>query len=259
MTATSIADGGYADRSATLHAGIQPAYTSWTRRIAAAVLDGGIGGGAAFLALGTSQAMVRFIDTYLPLADGQNLSGSAWTDSGWLVGTVLVVFLMQAYLGATPGKLVVGQGDARPIGAARTAMRWFAHLLDAILMIGYLRPLWNARRQTFGDSIVSSVVLSTRRPRPHRRFAGDPTRDPGPALSWEAPSARRWWPTATVLAAVACGLEFLYAVGPSSTSTIGGFEAPCAMRPADDGSMGLNGGTVTSDAKLTMTARASTA
>ena len=53
-----------------------------------------------------------------------------------------------------------------------SVVRVVAHLVDAILLIGYLRPLWNAKRQTFADSIVGTIVIATREPAPHPRIAG---------------------------------------------------------------------------------------
>jgi hypothetical protein len=39
-------------------------------------------------------------------------------------------------------------------------VRDFAHLLDVLsLGLGYLWPLWDARRQTFADKVVRSVVV----------------------------------------------------------------------------------------------------
>ena len=40
-------------------------------------------------------------------------------------------------------------------------VRDLAHIVDSVICyIGYLFPLWDARRQTFADKIMSTVVLS---------------------------------------------------------------------------------------------------
>ncbi len=175
----------------------------------------------------------------------------SWIDSGWVVSVVLLVLVMQSYLGVTPGKLVMGiavvrEGDARPIGMVRTMLRWLAHVLDSILLIGYLRPLWNAQRKTFADSIMETVVLDTRRPRRHRFVSGgDSSLDPGPPCSWEAPSTPRWWPVATAVCAVACAAGALFSFGASSG--YGPVVISCGMTALDDGPIGLTDGTLSAD------------
>ena len=38
--------------------------------------------------------------------------------------------------------------------------RYFLHIVDSLACyIGYLWPLWDEKRQTFSDKIVSSVVV----------------------------------------------------------------------------------------------------
>ena len=156
---------------------------------------------------------------------------------------------MQAYLGVTPGKLLMGiavvnESDARPLGLVRTLLRWLAHLVDGFFFIGYLRPLWNSRRKTFADSIVGSIVLVTRRPRPHRWFASRSAPDVGPPVTWEAAATPRWRPAATWLAALACGLGGLFGFGPSTTPYHAPVDLQCAMSTWDSGPAGLTGATL---------------
>jgi uncharacterized RDD family membrane protein YckC len=74
-------------------------------------------------------------------------------------------FVRQGRRGATIGKqcfglLVISTYDARPIGVPMTIVRYFAHILDALpLCVGYLWPLWDAKRQTFADKLVHTAVL----------------------------------------------------------------------------------------------------
>jgi len=220
----------------------------------AALLDGGIGTGLAFLVFGDPSVTVPFVGAAFQLSRPEGVDTSSWTDSGWLVSATLLLVAMQAYLGVTPGKLligvaVVGEGDARPIGLLRTILRWLAHLLDSILLIGYLRPLWNPQRKTFADSIMSTVVLDTRRPRSHSWFARgrDAAIDPGPPLSWEAPSSPRWRPVATWVSAAASvlGVLFSFDLPPGQTSGEP-LVLSCVMPTPDPGPIGLIGGTLTS-------------
>ena len=232
----------------------EPDLASWSKRVLASVLDGAIGAGATFLAFGDQRVWVPFMGaSFLPTPDAPGTPVTSWTSSGWVVGAAFLLMAMQAYLGATPGKLVVGIAvvrdvDARPIGLAGTTLRWLAHILDSILLIGYLRPLWNAQRKTFADSIMATVVLNTRRPRRHRWFAPgcDSSLDPGPPRSWEAPSAPRWWRPATALSALVCTAGVLFSFGPTSGQTRGPFDVSCAMTAPDNGPLGLTGGTLSS-------------
>lgn len=243
----------------------EPVYASWSRRVAATFLDAALGGGLSFLAFGLTTVGVPFLGTPFPPADARNVPATSWTDSGWIVGAVLLMVAMQAYFGVTPGKLVVGiavvgEHDARPIGFLRTLARWLAHILDSILLIGYLRPLWNAQRQTFADSIMATLVLETRRPRQHHWFArggshGDFSLDPGPPQSWEAPSAPRGWRAATAVSILACGLAVPFSVDSSPGQASGPMEISCEVATADNDQIGLTSGTLRSSSSHTTTTR----
>ncbi|GAB7047894.1 RDD family protein [Catenuloplanes indicus] len=67
----------------------------------------------------------------------------------------------QSWGRALVGIRLVGADTARPIGPVRAAVRDFAHLLDdVILYVGYLLPLWTAKRQTLADKVMRTVVVS---------------------------------------------------------------------------------------------------
>jgi uncharacterized RDD family membrane protein YckC len=56
---------------------------------------------------------------------------------------------------------LVRMADGQPMGGGMCFLRDLAHIIDAIpCYIGFLFPIWDARRQTFADKIVSTVVLS---------------------------------------------------------------------------------------------------
>jgi uncharacterized RDD family membrane protein YckC len=59
---------------------------------------------------------------------------------------------------------LVRMADGQPIGGAMAFVRDLLHILDGLiclLCIGFLWPIWDARRQTlFGDKIMNTVVLS---------------------------------------------------------------------------------------------------
>ncbi|SHN37523.1 RDD family protein [Actinacidiphila paucisporea] len=73
----------------------------------------------------------------------------------WLEGTA----------GQTPGKMAVGtrtvrQADGELLGFGRALGRKLLHILDLVpCYLGFLWPAWDAKRQTFADKIVHSVVI----------------------------------------------------------------------------------------------------
>ena len=155
-----------------------PPLASWSRRVIAALLDGAILSGATWVALGStvaSPSLTPHADLTSSPPDGLVHSPVEWLSSPWLVGLVLAMLALQGWTGATPGKRVVGvavvrASDGLPAGLLVSAGRVVAHLLDAILLIGYLRPLVHSRRQTFADSILGTLAVQTREPPAHPWF-----------------------------------------------------------------------------------------
>ena len=54
---------------------------------------------------------------------------------------------------------LVAEVNGQPIGAANAFLRDLLHILDGAVYIGYLWPLWDAKRQTFSDMIMKTVVI----------------------------------------------------------------------------------------------------
>ncbi len=81
------------------------------------------------------------------------------------------VFLYFGYLtgttGQTPGRRAVGikvlrEVDGQPLGAGAGIGRAFLHILDALpLGLGFLWPIWDAKKQTFADKLIKSVVIKS--------------------------------------------------------------------------------------------------
>jgi Mce-associated membrane protein len=98
--------------------------------------------------------------------------------------------------------------------------RPFLHLADAILLIGYLRPLWHPRRRTFADSALGTVAVETRRPRLQ------------PWLRTLVPGSRAGSVAVTAAAVVVCAGGFLFAFPTSSSGSLATVGDPVAC-PAD--------------------------
>jgi uncharacterized RDD family membrane protein YckC len=55
---------------------------------------------------------------------------------------------------------LLSEKTGEPIGAGMAFARDICHVLDSLACyIGWLFPLWDAKRQTFADKIVSTVVI----------------------------------------------------------------------------------------------------
>jgi Mce-associated membrane protein len=142
----------------------------WLRRVVGAVLDGLLLTGATWVLLRRDDVAPPSLSLPgLPFAagGGQAADGTWWWHSAWLVLLVAVMLGLQADTGWTPGKVVVGirvlrEADLRPAGFLRTLARVPVHLVDSLLMLGYLRPLWERGNRTFADSALGTVVVLAR-------------------------------------------------------------------------------------------------
>jgi uncharacterized RDD family membrane protein YckC len=82
----------------------------------------------------------------------------------------LGVWLYMGYLvglkGRSPGMAIMGlkcvsEETGQVIGAGQGVIRSIAHIVDNIICyVGWLFPLWDAKRQTLADKIMKTVVLS---------------------------------------------------------------------------------------------------
>ncbi|GAA0971923.1 Proline-rich antigen [Nocardioides aquaticus] len=83
---------------------------------------------------------------------------------GAIVFGIWNVVFRQGRTGRSLGKSALGtillkEETGRPLGAGMTFVRQLCHVLDGFFYLGYLWPLWDAKRQTFADKIVGTVVL----------------------------------------------------------------------------------------------------
>ena len=87
---------------------------------------------------------------------------------GWLVGLGWTIY-NRWYLGGTTGQSIgklalsirlVSEETGQPIGMLMAFARDICHIVDAIICyVGFLFPLWDAKKQTIADKIVKSVVV----------------------------------------------------------------------------------------------------
>ncbi|WP_328469219.1 RDD family protein [Actinoplanes sp. NBC_00393] len=58
------------------------------------------------------------------------------------------------------GIRLVGINTGQPIGGGKAFLRDLAHFVDSIsCYVGWLFPIWDAKKQTFADKIVNTVVV----------------------------------------------------------------------------------------------------
>ena len=152
------------------------AYTPWLTRVLAWLIDfipvailEGIGYG---LLLGTRETACITDTSEYNLgeycATGASTLGQASFIITWLLSLAYIVWnygYRQGTTGSSIGKSimkfkVVSEKTGQPIGFGLSIVRQLAHIIDgAICYIGYLFPLWDAKRQTIADKIMTTICL----------------------------------------------------------------------------------------------------
>jgi uncharacterized RDD family membrane protein YckC len=159
----------------------QSAYTPWITRVIAFIIDYipyalivGIGVG---LLAGTREC-IDFSDTGFGDIMGQSYGSAKVCGASTLGQTAVSVSILvalafvvwnygyrQGTTGSSIGKSimkfkVVSEKTGQPIGFGMSIVRQIAHVADGIICgIGYLFPLWDGKRQTFADKIMTTVCL----------------------------------------------------------------------------------------------------
>lgn len=151
------------------------AYTSWLTRVGAYFIDfipilvlygipAMIAGTTANKECVTTSA--GFACTVTPSS-----AGAALMFVGWLAALGFGIWnfgYRQGTTGSSIGKSamkfkVVSEATGQPIGFGMSIVRQLAHIVDSLILgIGYLFPLWDAKRQTLADKIMTTVCLPIR-------------------------------------------------------------------------------------------------
>jgi uncharacterized RDD family membrane protein YckC len=152
------------------------AYIPWLTRVLAWIIDfipvailEGIGYG---LLLGTRETACITDNSEYNLgefcATGASTLGQVSFIITWLLSIAYLVWnygYRQGTTGSSIGKSimkfkVVSEKTWQPIGFGMSIVRQLAHIIDgAICYIGYLFPLWDAKRQTIADKIMTTVCV----------------------------------------------------------------------------------------------------
>ncbi|NTW42088.1 MAG: RDD family protein, partial [Cellulomonadaceae bacterium] len=145
-----------------------PRLAPWIQRVLALILDNLVFGvpygiGALFAAV----TSVPGYDQYGQPASVPTTAGSIAVLVGIAVGFALHLWnrwVRQGRTGQSLGKSalkirLVGELTGQPIGAGKAFLRDICHVVDGILYLGYLWPLWDAKKQTFSDKIMGTLVI----------------------------------------------------------------------------------------------------
>ena len=135
-------------------------YASWIKRVGAYLID------ALLVSVAYFPAVIGLI---ISSSDGNDALGTSLTVVGALLSLAVFVWntcLRAGRTGYSIGKgllgiKLIGERSGEPIGAGMAFLRYLCHIVDALpLYLGYLWPLWDAKRQTFADKIMHTVVLN---------------------------------------------------------------------------------------------------
>ncbi|GAA1957681.1 RDD family protein [Kitasatospora viridis] len=122
-----------------------------------------------------SVRVVAFLIDWLACAAPNIIAGVVDPDStGLQVGLLFLSVALLAYnrwylggrTGQSWGKQLMdlhlgGLADGEPIGPPRAFLRDVAHLLDTLpCYLGWAWPIWDRRKQTFADKVMSTAVRS---------------------------------------------------------------------------------------------------
>jgi uncharacterized RDD family membrane protein YckC len=152
------------------------AYTSWLARVGAYLIDALpflviLGAGWLVLQNSVESACltdIRRYDVDQICSVGYSTLGLTVMWASVLVGLIYLVWnygYRQGVSGSSIGKSVlkfkvVSEKTGQPIGFAMSMLRQICHVVDAVpFYVGYLCPLWTAKRQTLADKIMATVCL----------------------------------------------------------------------------------------------------
>ncbi|MER7519984.1 RDD family protein [Streptomyces sp. NPDC126499] len=151
--------GGYPQ--APMGYGAQPPLAHWGWRFLSRLIDTVIMMGPYYLLVGIGVAVDN---------EGGGVGGVlALVAFLYMVGMFFFQVYKEGATGQTIGKKIVGTRTLReatgaPLGFGMAFLRQLAHFVDSIACyLGYLWPIWDAKKQTFSDKICSTVVVKENR------------------------------------------------------------------------------------------------
>ncbi len=154
----------YQQPPANQYADTQAGYANWLYRVASSLIDGLV---VAVIA-GVGFILALVVGGGIDSSGGMTAAGSIIYYVFLLAAIVVALWnqvFRQGRTGQSLGKSAVGTRlvslqSGQPIGAGMAFVRGICHIVDSIpCYLGYLWPIWDSKRQTFADKIVSTVVV----------------------------------------------------------------------------------------------------
>ena len=158
------------------YAGPQPGgtnYASWGSRLGAILIDGLIAGIPGIILVvigGVITASGAETDPVTGAVSGVNPAGLLLVVLGYIVIFAIAIWnqgIRQGKTGQSIGKgvlniAVVRADNGQYLGAGAGFLRWLvAQIIGGACFLDYLWPLWDDKKQSWHDKIVSSVVIRT--------------------------------------------------------------------------------------------------
>ncbi|MGW4939427.1 RDD family protein [Streptomyces sp. NPDC004166] len=140
--------GGYPGYPQQPGYGAQPPYANWGQRFLGTIVDG-----------------LVFLVPYLLVILGRDTPALAVIGGLAIFAVAIWQLIMEGRTGQTLGKKALGirlvrESDGQPLGIGMAFVRRLAHFLDSLACyLGWLWPLWDAKKQTFADKVCSSIVI----------------------------------------------------------------------------------------------------
>ncbi|MGW4652099.1 RDD family protein [Kitasatospora sp. NPDC004289] len=139
---------------------VQNFYAGWGSRVVARIID--------FLVV----ALIPYIIVFVIATPGIDPDTGQMSGAGgyyalqFLVGvfTWAVLAWMKSSMGQSLGQKAVNirmvrEADGQKLSFGAAFGREALHILDGFCCVGYLWPLWDAKKQTFADKIMGTVVV----------------------------------------------------------------------------------------------------
>lgn len=134
-------------------------YASWHKRAAAYVIDMQI----SLVVLLTLIVIAEGVRHYI--GPGHNTLLTVLVLVIWFAVSFLNRCITMGRTGQSWGRRAVGlylvrESDAKPTGITKAVVREFGHAADILLAFsGYIRPLYDRKRQTYADKMLRTVTV----------------------------------------------------------------------------------------------------
>jgi len=160
--------------------GSLPPLAHWGKRVAAYIVDGLVLLPAYLLFIPGYVQLITSTETTRHCFDNSDPSTCYTSSEGGSISPVFALLMVLGFVamiglliwnrwikggkGQSIGKRALGiwlvsEQTGQPIGGGKAFVRDLAHFLDSVLCdIGYLWPLWDAKRQTFSDKVMGTIV-----------------------------------------------------------------------------------------------------